>query len=105
MRSKRKVYAKPEQKLTTNCRYFPSRNYLHDDVPVMCTETEKLFTNKCKTCGWNPLVKAERLRKQCGDKQADNAVKYSESITSGTNAEYTKNWKDYKPKKGEPEDV
>lgn len=104
-KSKRKVALKKDQpKFTINCRSFPSMYRDFHDVPVMCTEAERCFTNKCATCGWNPLVKAERLRKVYGDKKASEAVRYSESITSGVNTEYLKRWRNYKPRKEEPDD-
>ena len=105
-KSKRRVvFTNPEQKLTTNCRFFPARNYKLTDVPVMCSETEKLYSDKCLSCGFNPVVKAERLKKMYGEKKASAAVEYSESISTGTNPEYARKWRNYKPKKGEPEDV
>ena len=107
-KSKRRVlvqYQKQETKLNTNCRSFPSRNYKPDNIPVMCTETEKLFTDKCQHCGWNPVVKAERLKKMYGEKKANAAVEYSKSITENTNPEYRRKWGDYKPTRKGDNDV
>jgi len=101
-KSKRIVKSiRPEQKLDINCKFFPTKFREAKDAPVMCTSTERLYTNKCEHCGWSPIVKAERLNKICGAAQAKNAVEYSLSITEGRNREYTKQWKDYKPKRGE----
>jgi len=107
-KSKRRVlvqYQKQETKLNTNCRSFPSQYKDNRDAPVMCTETEKLFTGKCATCGWNPIVKAERLKKMYGEKKADQAVEYSKSITENTNPEYRKKWGNYKPTRKGDDDV
>lgn len=103
---RRVLYTKQdtEDKLTTNCRFYPSRTYKDGDSPVMCNENDKLNLNKknrCEHCGWNPLVKAERLRKEYGDKKTNSAINFSQSITDGTNAEYRKQWGNYNPKKGE----
>ena len=104
---RRVLYAKQDEdeiKLTVSCRFFPSRSYVNSESPVMCNENDKMNyngKNKCEHCGWNPLVKAERLRKVYGDKKTNSAISYSQSITEGTNAEYRKEWGDYKPKKGE----
>ena len=103
---RRVLYAKQdtEDKQTTNCKFFPSRSYVNSESPVMCNENDKLNLNKknrCEHCGWNPLVKAERLRKEYGDKKTNSAISFSQSITDGTNAEYRKQWGNYNPKKGE----
>ena len=105
IKSKRRVIKRPEKavKFDTVCRSFPSRFDDHRDVPVMCTQTERLCIKKCETCGWNPIVKAKRLSKMCGNKKANEAILFSESISTGTNAEYNQKWKDYKPRKGEPD--
>ena len=103
IKSKRRVIKRPEKpvKFDTVCRSFPSRFEDHRDVPVMCTQTERLCIKKCETCGWNPIVKAKRLSKMYGEKKASEAILYSESISTGTNKEYNKKWKDYKPRRGE----
>lgn len=105
IKSKRRVIKRPEKavKFDTVCRSFPSRFDDHRDVPVMCTQTERLCIRKCETCGWNHIVKAKRLSKMCGDKKANEAILFSESISTGTNSEYNQKWKDYKPRKGEPD--
>ena len=71
---RRVLYTKQdtEDKQTTNCKFFPSRSYVNSESPVMCNENDKMNyngKNKCEHCGWNPLVKAERLRKVYGDKK------------------------------------
>lgn len=103
IKSKRRVkYEK--MKWDTVCRSFPSRFEDHRDVPVMCTQTERLCIRKCETCGWNPIVKAKRLAKMYGEQRASEAILYSESITNGTNVEYRKKWEGYKPRRGEHDD-
>ena len=89
IKSKRRVIKRPEKavKFDTVCRSFPSRFDDHRDVPVMCTQTERLCIKKCETCGWNPIVKAKRLSKMYGDKKANEAILFSGFTSVFTSAE------------------
>ena len=93
---------KQEETFNVNCRYYPSVRRDYSDAAVMCTYSKRNYGH-CNHCGWNPLVKAERLRKQYSITKVDNAIEYSQSITDGTNKEYRDKWKNHKPTRGEPD--
>lgn len=95
------IQKKPNQNLV-NCRFFPPKHRGLFESPVMCDQTTKLCSGHCDKCGWNPLVKAARLTKMFGRARANFAVAYSASITDGTNGEYNRRWKNYRPTREEP---
>lgn len=49
------------------CKYFTPINGRWKDASVYCN-IASMVTDSCATCGWNPEVSAERLRKLTGDK-------------------------------------
>ena len=98
-KSKKTIANRPDgesEDFTVPCKYFPANSY--KESPVQCTVLER-DTNKCNTCGFNPLVKAARLKKMYGEKKASEAILYSQSISDGVNVEYNKTWGDYSPRK------
>lgn len=97
------VTKKPAQNLVA-CKFFPVKYKQIQEAPVMCSQTEKLYSGHCEHCGWNPEVKSKRLEQMYGAKKARSACEYSRHISEGTNAEYNRKWKNYRPRKEEPDD-
>lgn len=97
--------AKKPEKFNINCKFYPRKSNIWFDAPVLCCINERNYSNKCERCGFNPAVKAKRLEKMCGAKKAAYCIQYSQSINDGTNAEYQRRFRDYKPRREEPEVV
>lgn len=50
---------------TIDCKYYERMDLedgLEPRAPVSCTIAD-LFSGKCETCGWNPVVWEERVKK------------------------------------------
>jgi len=94
---------KPDYERKCACKFYPQRIKDWTNAKVICNEYDRFTHSKCERCGWNPVVKAERLRKTYGEKRTNSAIEFSKSITENRNPEYNRMWKDYKPKRGEPD--
>lgn len=62
-----KTYKKPNEagSKVVDCKFYDkvfTDDGLEPEAPVMCTIAD-IFSGKCATCGWNPEVWDERLRK------------------------------------------